>query len=189
MSTTVDQTNKQRAEDLARQDYHQALRKAFWGKLRRWFGHQCRDLLSGAETLGKMAKHDFKDLGQQMVPVERIVGSMGRTQDFDLDFLPRRQEVDGRWVNIARARYQGIRLPLPLLYKIGNGYFVEDGNHRVSVARAHGQEMIAARVIEISSPALIAEPSCSRLGYKIMGGGTPACPAKNGSSASSPAAS
>ena len=34
-------------------------------------------------------------------------------------------------------------------YKIGEKYFVVDGNHRVSVARYQGTEMIDAEVIEI----------------------------------------
>ena len=35
------------------------------------------------------------------------------------------------------------------LYKIGDAYFVRDGNHRVSVARYHGVATIDAEVVEI----------------------------------------
>src|SRR5213592_267415 len=38
-------------------------------------------------------------------------------------------------------------------YKIGETYFVKDGNHRVSVARERGQVFVDARVIEVESPA------------------------------------
>jgi hypothetical protein len=34
------------------------------------------------------------------------------------------------------------------LYKIGDAYFVEDGNHRVSVARYQGVEMLDAEITE-----------------------------------------
>jgi hypothetical protein len=38
-----------------------------------------------------------------------------------------------------------------LLYKVGEVYFVVDGNHRVSVARQRGQEFIDAEVREVVS--------------------------------------
>ncbi|MGI9255901.1 MAG: transcriptional regulator, partial [Salinispira sp.] len=37
------------------------------------------------------------------------------------------------------------------LYEIGGVYFVRDGNHRVSVARSQGVEMIDAEVIQLNS--------------------------------------
>jgi hypothetical protein len=40
-------------------------------------------------------------------------------------------------------------LPAVSLYKIGEAYFVRDGNHRVSVARYHGVVEIDAEVVEI----------------------------------------
>jgi hypothetical protein len=40
-------------------------------------------------------------------------------------------------------------LPAVSLYKIGEHYFVRDGNHRVSVARFHGAAAIDAEVVEI----------------------------------------
>jgi hypothetical protein len=43
-------------------------------------------------------------------------------------------------------------LPPIELYKMGEMYFVKDGNHRVSVARERGQVFIDAQVIEIDTP-------------------------------------
>jgi hypothetical protein len=40
-------------------------------------------------------------------------------------------------------------LPPVELFKVGEVYFVRDGNHRVSVARARGQDFIDAQVTEI----------------------------------------
>ena len=54
-----------------------------------------------------------------------------------------------RWSRIARAYHRGDELPAVSLYKIGNAYFVRDGNHRVSVARYHGVAAIDAEVVEI----------------------------------------
>jgi hypothetical protein len=42
-------------------------------------------------------------------------------------------------------------LPPVSLFKIGDAYFVNDGNHRVSVARQQGVEMIDAEVVELRS--------------------------------------
>ena len=114
-----------------------------------------------------MRGRESRKQGLQEVPLDRIVGSSGRYRDFDLGFLPLRREKDGRWLNIARARRQGIDLPPPLLYHIGAAYFVEDGNHRISVAGASGQETIEAHVITIDASHLPVDSSCTRLGFKI----------------------
>jgi hypothetical protein len=49
------------------------------------------------------------------------------------------------------AQIKDIPLPAIQLYEIGGAYFVRDGNHRVSVARAQGVELIDAEVISLSS--------------------------------------
>jgi hypothetical protein len=82
------------------------------------------------------------------VPVEKIVGSVGRHEDFDPDFLPAKASLEARWKRIDRAYHRGEELPPVVLRKLGDDYFVEDGNHRVSVARFHGAEWIDAYVTE-----------------------------------------
>ncbi len=154
-------------EDLAHRDYDHARSRAFWHKIRSMFGRKCNDLLSAEPVLKSLLNQDSHNRGLQQIPLEKIVGSSGRFRDFDLAFLPIRQERDGRWQSIARARRQGKKLPPPLLYKVGDVYLVEDGNHRISVARTNGQEFIEADVIAINTTGLIPEPSCTRLGYKI----------------------
>ena len=90
-------------------------------------------------------------LGRTVVEVEKIVGSVGRWSDRDPSFLPARASVGERWKRIDRAFHRGEDLPPGKLYKIGESYFVVDGNHRVSVARYHGARWIDARVIEVHS--------------------------------------
>jgi hypothetical protein len=58
-----------------------------------------------------------------------------------------------------RKRWQGVwaasvskGLPPIELYKVGEAYFVADGNHRVSVARNKDQETIEAYVCEYITP-------------------------------------
>ncbi len=84
--------------------------------------------------------------------MEKIVGSVGRWSDFDPSFLPARASVGERWKRIDRAFHRGEDLPPVELYKIGEAYFVVDGNHRVSVARYHGAQWIDARAIEVGGP-------------------------------------
>ncbi|MEM9424710.1 MAG: transcriptional regulator, partial [Spirochaetota bacterium] len=93
-----------------------------------------------------------KYLGIQVIPVDKIIGSEGRYQDFTRSFLPKSKHLQERWVNIRTAAQKDINLPPIQLYKLGDAYFVRDGNHRVSVARSSGIEMIDAEVTQIISP-------------------------------------
>ncbi len=89
--------------------------------------------------------------GMQTVSIERIVGSEGRYNDFNRAFLPRHDKLMRRWISVDMAHYQDIMLPPIKVFEIGGVYFVRDGNHRVSVAKAKGAEFIDAEVISLSS--------------------------------------
>jgi len=86
------------------------------------------------------------DGGIRSVPIRQIRGSEGRSRYFDCDFNPLYDRARGRWLNIVRARQQGKDLPPVLLVQVGDIFFVRDGHHRISVARALGQNEIDARV-------------------------------------------
>jgi hypothetical protein len=86
------------------------------------------------------------DLGTQAVPIDRIVGSEGRGKDFDASFRPLRAHNQARWVRVAEAMYMGVPLPPVHLIQVGDVYFVRDGHHRISVAKALGQAEIEADV-------------------------------------------
>ncbi|MDQ5830030.1 MAG: hypothetical protein M3324_09285, partial [Actinomycetota bacterium] len=87
--------------------------------------------------------------GMRIVEVEKITGSVGRWRDFDDSFLPLRGSMGERWNRVDRAYHRGVELPAVSLYKIGDAYFVRDGNHRVSVAKYHGVAAIDAEVVEL----------------------------------------
>ena len=87
-------------------------------------------------------------LGLRAVRSTDIAGSVGRCREFDGAFLPASGSVRARWERVDRAFHESRELPPVRLYKIGDSYFVEDGNHRVSVARYHGIEWIDAEVTE-----------------------------------------
>ena len=88
-------------------------------------------------------------LGHQTVPLTSIIGSEGRYSDFDRRFLPRSNALKERWTSIDRAMNGDVTLPPVDLYKLGQVYFVRDGNHRVSGARRLGQVDIDAYVTEL----------------------------------------
>lgn len=86
--------------------------------------------------------------GARRVPISQIWGSgnEGRCWDFDADFRPVKAHSLTRWRTIAAAREAGVNLPPVALIEVEGVYFVEDGHHRISVARAMGQLDIEATV-------------------------------------------
>lgn len=84
--------------------------------------------------------------GIKPVSIDKICGSMGRSTDFDYRFNPLSDRIRDRWVGVATARLQNIPLPPVSLIQIRDYYFVEDGHHRISVARALGETAIDAEI-------------------------------------------
>lgn len=85
--------------------------------------------------------------GLKPVSLDCICGSLGRTSDFDNRFHPLDDRIRDRWVSIAMARKQNIPLAPVELIQVGDYYFVKDGHHRLSVARAMGESAIDAEII------------------------------------------
>ncbi|MEM7344475.1 MAG: hypothetical protein AAF485_09535 [Chloroflexota bacterium] len=84
--------------------------------------------------------------GVQDVPITQIQGSENRACNFDSNFYPLQSESESRWISIATAWEQGKILPRVELIQVGDVYFVRDGHHRISVARAFGVREIEADV-------------------------------------------
>ncbi len=131
-------------------DFHRALWRASLHRLRnRVLRRPTRDhVLSFDEASSALTRWSQANRGMRTVKVEKIVGSVGRCRDFDSSFLPIRVSMSRRWGRVDRAYHQGVELPAVSLYKIGEAYFVCDGNHRVSVARYHGVPAVEADVTE-----------------------------------------
>jgi hypothetical protein len=140
-------------------DYDHARRKAAWRSLILPLVRRRNELLRFDDVRRRLRAQGRHALGCRQVPLAAIVGSVGRYRDFDAAFLPRRSQTKPRWVSIDRAHYQEASLPPVELYKLGETYFVKDGNHRVSVARERGQAFIDAVVVDVESPVPIAGPA------------------------------
>ena len=126
--------------------YRCARRRGRWAKV--WAAFMGRpgtlldfDAVRAACTLGS-GYH----AGMRAVPIGLIRGSEGRCQDFDAGFRPLRPDCRDRWVRIAVARLLRTLLPPVTLTLVGDRYFVVDGHHRISVARALGQTEIDGEV-------------------------------------------
>jgi nucleotide-binding universal stress UspA family protein len=138
---------------LALHDFQSAhLRAKLQGVLARITGRS-NELLSYEEIASKLKLQGRSDKGQQTIPVDAIIGSVGRYTDFTRTFLPRRAQDQQRWANVKAATLNpmGEGLPLVEVYKVSEVYFVMDGNHRVSIARQEGWKTIEAHVIEIQT--------------------------------------
>jgi hypothetical protein len=116
------------------------------GQLRALLLGQERNLLhlGGLEADASLGSR--RHAGLRSVPISHIRGSEGRSDDFDAEFRPLKAHNRWRWVNMAAAKMRGVVLPPVDLIQVGDVYFVRDGHHRISVARAFGQEHIDAEV-------------------------------------------
>lgn len=111
------------------------------------------DLLSYEEVREKLrAGGEPVKRGLQEIPLEAIVGSVGRYTDFTRTFLPRRDSDQRRWAEVRAVMSDLDEFPPIVVYQIGQVYFVLDGNHRVSVARQLGATRIKAYVTEVKTP-------------------------------------
>ena len=142
-------------DELANQDFERAIFRAFWKKIFSRLTGEKNDLLPFDEVRERLPIRGQHYIGLKQVPVSKIIGSMGRYHDFDRAFLPIQVRTKNRWVSIDKAHYAQVILPPVDLYKIGDIYFVKDGNHRVSVARERGQEFVDAYVIELDTPVIL----------------------------------
>jgi nucleotide-binding universal stress UspA family protein len=135
---------------MAIQDFHSARqRAAIQETLARITGRSTR-LLSYEEVAEKLKLRIRTERGLQHIPLDAIVGSVGRYTDFTRTFLPRRADDQERWTGVRAAFLEeGAGLPPIDVYKVGEAYFVIDGNHRVSIARQEKFKTIEAHVIEV----------------------------------------
>jgi hypothetical protein len=106
-------------------------------------------MLPFEEVVAALGATSRTQIGEQVIPLDRIVGTVDRRSgEFDRSFRPS-PNTRGRWERIAEARKRGEAMPSIDVFQIGDLYFVQDGHHRVSVARAMGDKDINANVTQV----------------------------------------
>jgi nucleotide-binding universal stress UspA family protein len=131
------------------QDFHRARRRSALERILARLRGKSADLLSYEEVRKKLKIQGRKSPTLKEIPLDEIVGSVDRYTDFTRSFLPKDDADAGRWAGVKLAVSDLKGLPPIDVYQIGDVYFVEDGNHRVSVARELGQDSIEAYVTEL----------------------------------------
>jgi hypothetical protein len=107
------------------------------------------ELLSYEDVRARLRLREEDYRGLQEIPLDKIVGSVGRYHEFTRSFLPKRNAMQERWSRVYAVATGMQGLPPIEVYKVGDVYFVRDGNHRVSVARQLGARTIQAHVTEL----------------------------------------
>jgi hypothetical protein len=133
------------------EDFNRARGKALFSRIKNFMDADQDRLLSFHDVKEILRPKNQIYRGMQVVPIKNIIGSEGRYRDFNRFFLPRANHLRHRWERVDMANLKDINLPAIQLYEIGGVYFVRDGNHRVSVARLKGVELIDAEVISLAS--------------------------------------
>src|SRR5690606_30195065 len=133
-------------------DFQRARRRAaLRSVVARLLGASDQRLLPYEEVRRRLRAVEGSGATLQDVPLDAIVGSVGRYQDFTREFLPLVDEDKPRWVGVRLAMTGMEGVPPVELFRIGDAYFVKDGNHRVSVARQLGAKTINAYVTPVYS--------------------------------------
>ncbi|HEY7620993.1 MAG TPA: hypothetical protein VH834_14555 [Solirubrobacteraceae bacterium] len=105
---------------------------------------------------GRLAVYDERRLrrsgaqvarGIREIPIEKIDATLepSRAEQFDRGFRPA-APARTRWERVWLAEERGAVLPPISVVRVGDGYAVRDGHHRVSVAKARGAIAIDADV-------------------------------------------
>jgi hypothetical protein len=136
----------------AQDDFVRVRRRQVMSRLARRVGREPGDvdvILPYDEVVAALGYLEESYIGLQTVPLHAILGTVDRAKGFDRQFRPTTARVRARWERIANAVRRGEPMPPISLFKIGEVYFVRDGHHRVSVARALGRTEIDAYVVEV----------------------------------------
>ena len=92
-------------DSLAYEDFERAYHRSWWRKLVARLTGRSNELLPFDEVREALPYRGQRDIGLQVVPLNKIVGSVGRYRDFDRAFLPIQRQTSERWVNIRKAHY------------------------------------------------------------------------------------
>ena len=136
---------------LALEDFHTARRKAALESVVSRLTGKPFDLLPYDEVRKRLGGIELARKELKEIPLDAIVGTVGRPTDFSRQLLPLRETDGSRWarVKLAVEKMEGLD-PIEV-YQIGDAYFIVDGHHRASVARELGATHIQAYIREVQT--------------------------------------
>jgi len=137
--------------DSSEEDWSRARRKVLYQRVVCAISQCSVDMMSFAQVRRRLRLGSPNHLGLQQIRLDQIRGSVGRYEDFTSAFLPRKDHMRERWKRVDEIVKAGKAPPIEV-YKVGEVYFVIDGNHRVSAARQNGLETIVANVTKFTTP-------------------------------------
>ncbi len=137
--------------------FDQARNRQVMARLSRWLRRQPSDvnaILSFDEVVAALGRRGEQEMGLKTIPLDNVVGTVDRDRGpFDRRFRPRSSGTRDRWVRLAASLQRGEPMDPISVYQVGDAYFVRDGHHRVSVARAAGHSTIQALVTQVRTTA------------------------------------
>src|SRR5690606_21379043 len=123
--------------------------RAFLDEMSSLLRGKSTELLSFEDIRTRLRLREEYYQGLQDVPLDKIVGSVGRYREFTRRFLPKKSVAQERWSRVYAQATGMTGLPPIELYKVGDVYFERDENHRVPVAKQMGAKTIQAHVTEL----------------------------------------
>jgi len=132
-----------------RPTFDKARRKRTVDRIGRAFrDEETQELIPIGEVTRRLRMYEQSYVGVRSIPIEKIVGTVDRSHEFDRHFLPRRGDIEERWRRVELA-FPDNDFPPIEVYEVDGKYFLIDGHHRVAVARQRGVEFIDAEIIRI----------------------------------------
>ena len=110
------------------------------------FTHKSSRLFSLSSMLQSGVLLNMTEIGVRSVPLHLVIGSESRCYDFDDHFVPRSEKNYQRWLRISDLFFSEGTIPAVDLIQVDKFFFVRDGHHRVSVAKALKRAFIDANI-------------------------------------------
>jgi len=117
---------------------------------RRRRSSDCGSLLEFEEVRRRLQLGTRVDVGVQEIPIDQIIGSMGRAHEFDGCFRPQTRRLRKVLDQIRAAKPNAADTAI-LVYQVDHAYFVVDGHKRLALAVEEGREVIDAEVGRFAS--------------------------------------
>jgi nucleotide-binding universal stress UspA family protein len=143
--------DQQYIRHLARMEFDKARKDAVMLDVVNRLRGRSTKLISFEEMHAKLGGVQGRSGMRREIPLDAIIGSVGRYSDFNRDFLPLAEHDKERWSGVKVAMETKSGIPPIDVYQVGEVYFVIDGNHRVSIAKTRGDTHIMASITEIKT--------------------------------------